>query len=98
MMKRLLMVTLLITLASNLCMAQQPAYEFPLSGSQSIACGGDNRRAVPIWCPSRPCWDNPFAPKREARCSWGFAGTRNMDVFWGGCRYGWCSVARAQGR
>jgi hypothetical protein len=34
MMKRLLMVTLLIALASNLCMAQQPAYEFPLSGSQ----------------------------------------------------------------
>jgi len=33
-MKRLLMVTLLIALASNLCMAQQPAYEFPLSGSQ----------------------------------------------------------------
>jgi len=33
-MRRLLTVTLLISLASNLCMAQQPAYEFPLSGSQ----------------------------------------------------------------
>jgi len=97
-MKRLLTVTLLIALASNLCLAQQPAYEFPLSGSQMYRLRWGQQEGSADLVPFPPVLGQPICAQKGSTLQLGVRWTRNMDVFWGGCRYGWCSVARAQGR
>jgi hypothetical protein len=69
MMKRLLMVTLLITLASNLCMAQQPAYEFPLSGSQLYRLRWGLQEGSADLVPFPPVLGQPVCAQKEAPCS-----------------------------